>query len=90
MKLLATLLLTFTTQAAELSFEKNVKPIMVKNCKSCHATAEFPDVTQYSVAFEKRFEIQRRVEDRSMPYYGKLTQEEIRTIVRWVEQGAFK
>ena len=84
------------------TFAKDVAPILYKNCVSCHRPGEaapmslisYGDVRPYASA------IRRRVLNREMPpwtadpAYGhfrdtrRLTDEDVKTLVRWVDGGS--
>ena len=87
---------------ASLTFSKDVAPILYKSCVSCHRPGEvapmslinYKDVRPWASA------IRRRVVSREMPpwtadpQYGhfrrdpRLSDDDVRTIARWVDGGA--
>ena len=85
-----------------VTFTKNVAPIFVKSCMTCHRPGEIAPMSllSYEEARPWAGSIKREVEGRAMPpwhadpQYGRfsndrrLTQEEIQTIVAWVDSGA--
>src|SRR4051794_28322380 len=88
--------------AAAITFSKDVAPILYKSCVSCHRPGEvapmslitYRDVRPWASA------IRRRVVSREMPpwtadpQYGhfrrdpRLSDDEVRTLARWVDGGA--
>jgi len=88
--------------AAAITFSKDVAPILYKSCVSCHRPGEvapmslitYKDVRPWASA------IRRRVVSREMPpwtadpQYGhfrrdpRLSDDEVRTLARWVDGGA--
>jgi hypothetical protein len=99
---LFTLLLMSKTMVAQLSWTKDVAPIVYKNCASCHRDGGIGtfSIEKYAKAFELRYAIKNAVESRHMPpfppdvsyqHYANervLTATQIKTISDWVNQGA--
>lgn len=74
-----------------ISFEKQVRPVIKNRCTQCHsAQAGLPDISDYEVAYELRFDIKDKVQTRKMPYFGKMKESERDLIIDWVNQGAKK
>jgi hypothetical protein len=85
-------------------FTKDVAPILLKRCVECHRSGEIAPMSLLSYQEVRPWakSIRQRVVDRSMPpwaadpHYGKfsndpsLSQNEIDTIVSWVDAGAPK
>ena len=92
------------TGAQEVTFTRDVAPILYDNCVECHRQGSFAPMSLLSYEEARRYaqRIQDRVANRQMPPWHvdttlgvqefandvSLTDEEIRTIVRWVELGA--
>src|SRR5262245_11104377 len=90
------------TQKAELTYYADIKPILDAKCVGCHQQGQIAPflLTDYDEVFEVRELIWTAVEARIMPpwmpgpdcaeYVGdrSLSEEQIATIGRWVEQGA--
>ena len=75
---------------AEITFAKNVKPIIDNNCIGCHSTAggQFPNLETYEGVKANASQIKIEVETLSMPIGGSLTTDEIQAISCWVDAGA--
>lgn len=73
-----------------VSFEKDVKSIISTNCAitGCHNGTQFPDLRSFQITQEYAPLIKVQVVSRGMPLEGALSQEEINTIVCWVDDGA--
>lgn len=71
-----------------ISFKDNVKPIIDNNCVRCHNGSQFPDLRSYRGIRANASAISSNVASRSMPIGGRLTQQQINSIVSWVNQGA--
>ncbi len=85
-----------------ITFTKHVAPIFVRSCMTCHRPGEIAPMSllSYEEARPWAGSIKREVENRAMPpwhadaRYGtfandrRLTEEEIGTIVAWVDSGA--
>lgn len=96
---------TGSGSSSKVVFSRDVAPIMVKNCTSCHrskdAIGPFP-LENYNDFYTHREAIKRAVVARTMPPPGVdnsgqcqsfddakwMTEEDIKTIVTWVENGA--
>jgi hypothetical protein len=90
------------TQKAELTYVKDVAPILEKRCVACHEEGGIGPFAMNSYAMVKGFapminEVIRT--DRMPPYHAdphvgkfsdskRMTPEEIKTLVHWVEAGA--
>src|SRR5262249_16595176 len=84
------------------TFSKDVAPIFYRSCVECHrATMAAPmSLTSYEDARPWLRSIKRRVTERTIPRWGsdmphgvfrndpRLTDDEIRTIVSWIDGGA--
>ncbi len=90
-------------QAKErVTFSKDVAPILQENCQNCHRPGQFAPMSllTFDEARPWAKSIKKFVSTRKMPPYSadpisfpmkgdlNLTQEEIDTIVAWVDQGA--
>ncbi len=92
------------SNAAKVTFTKDVAPILYKNCAECHRAGEIAPMSllSYQEARPWAKSIRERVVERSMPpwsadpKYGhwandpRLSEKEIDTIVEWVNAGAPK
>src|SRR5581483_6319929 len=86
------------------TFSKDVAPIFYKNCAECHRPTMFApmSLTSYEDARPWLRSIKQRVVSRTMPPWGsdqphgifkndpRLTEQEIATIVAWIDGGAPK
>jgi hypothetical protein len=86
------------------TFTKDVAPIFYKSCIECHRATMFAPMalTSYEEARPWLRSIRRRVTERTMPPWGsemahglfrndpRLTDQEIQTIVSWIDGGAPK
>lgn len=92
----------YANGAAEMTFNKDVAPILFKSCAECHRPGEAApfSVLSYKDTRPWARSIREKVVDRSMPPWHadphvgawandrRLSQKEIDTITAWVEQGA--
>jgi uncharacterized membrane protein len=88
LKVIAILLIGQFSYAQDLSFERDIKPIMTNNCVKCHA-----GVTNYETVFKQKDKIYSKlVKKREMPpkYSMTISDAEVNLIKRWIEQGAKK
>lgn len=88
MKILLLLMLSQASYGETLSFNKDVKPILVNNCVKCH-----PGTTNYDTVFKQRDKIYNKlVKKKEMPpkYSMTISDAEVDLIKRWIEQGAKK
>ena len=90
------------TAADTPTFTKDVAPIFYKSCIECHRATMFApmSLTSYEDARPWLRSIKKRVTERTMPPWGsemphgtfrndpRLTDEEIQTIVAWIDGGA--
>jgi uncharacterized membrane protein len=86
MKILLLILFVTTINAREVSFEKDVAPILKNRCAKCHNSNGITDITDKDIAIEKRYVIKEKVESRKMPYFGKMTEAERELILAWIAQ----
>jgi mono/diheme cytochrome c family protein len=91
-------------QAATVTFSKDVAPLLYKHCAECHRPGEIAPMSlmNYQEARPWAKAIKERVVERSMPPWSadpnvghwandpRLSQQEIDTIVAWVNAGAPK
>ncbi|MBK9314894.1 MAG: thiol-disulfide isomerase [Acidobacteria bacterium] len=91
-------------KASQVTFTKDVAPILQKNCMSCHRPGEIAPMSLMSYKEVRPWakSIRERVSDRTMPPWSadpnhgefkndaRLSAQEIDTIVKWVESGAIK
>ena len=99
-----TSLATSPAHAQEVTYAKDVAPILYENCASCHRPNAFAPMSLLTYEDARRYapRIRARVEARMMPPWHvdrsvgiqdfsndvSLSDEEIETIVRWVDAGA--
>src|SRR5215475_15627491 len=94
----------FAADGTTPTFTKDVAPIFYKSCIECHRATMFApmSLTSYEDARPWTRSIKKRVTERTMPPWGsemahglfrndpRLTDEEIQTIVAWIDGGAPK
>jgi hypothetical protein len=76
-----------------VSWINDIKPIMDKDCaiSGCHnGTSRSNDFRNYNSAKSFAATIKSKTQDRSMPFDGALTQNEINLIACWVNDGALQ
>lgn len=79
------------TNDAFISYETKVKPIFSQSCASCHSgDNKLPNLMTYDGAFKYRFQIKRKMNDRSMPHIGSIKESERDLVRAWVNEGAKK
>ena len=73
-----------------ITFEEHISPIITNNCAlaECHGGSQQPDFREFSNIQANAEKIRSRTQDKSMPMTGSLTDEEIRKIGCWVDDGA--
>ena len=92
--------------AQELTFTRDVAPILYENCVQCHRPGSFAPMSllTYETARMYAPRMKNKVQNRQMPPWhvdrtvgiqafdndASLTNEEIETIVRWADGGALK
>lgn len=90
--------------ASQVTFTKDVAPILQKSCMSCHRPGEIAPMSLLSYKEVRPWakSIRERVLDRTMPPWSadpnhgdfkndpRLTPQEVETIVKWVDGGAIK
>jgi uncharacterized membrane protein len=82
-------------EVANPTYTAKVKPIIVNNCLSCHSTAgaQFPTMETYPQVREaaENGNMICRIDDQScgavMPQSGRMPQNRINTIKKWVANG---
>ncbi len=75
------------------SWINDIKPIMDKDCaiSGCHnGTSRATDFRNYNSAKSFAASIKSKTQDRSMPFDGALTQNQINLIACWVDDGALE
>jgi uncharacterized membrane protein len=74
----------------DITFSKNVKPIIDNNCVSCHSTGggQPPNLETYIGIRVEATSVKSEVVSKDMPIGGSLTNEEISAISCWVDAGA--
>ena len=85
-----------------VTYHKDVRPIIEAKCSSCHSDGEIApfSLDNYAAVYNRRALIKYVVAERIMPpwlagldcadyvYDGSLTNNQIGTLVRWVDTGA--
>jgi hypothetical protein len=81
---------TFTCDAATISWQNDVLPIMQTSCaqSGCHDGISRLDWADYDEVKEYANAIKQKTQDRSMPFDGPLPQDQIDIIACWVNNGA--
>ncbi|HYF70017.1 MAG TPA: SprB repeat-containing protein [Ohtaekwangia sp.] len=74
------------------SWLNDIKPLITTYCalSGCHNGISRPDLRIYAKAKEHASKIKSLTKDRSMPFEGKLTQEQINLFGCWVDDGALE
>lgn len=88
-----TLTVTIPQGSTGTSWINDVKPIMDKSCaiSGCHnGVSRSNDFRQYDAAKSFAQTIKAKTKDRSMPFDGSLTQNQIDIIACWVDDGALE
>lgn len=71
------------------TFAAKVKPIIDANCVQCHGTGgNSPNLTTYSSISANAAKVKSEVESRRMPQGFSLSNDDIKSIVCWVNEGA--
>jgi len=80
-------LLSTSTYANNISYEKDIKPIFVNTCVECHSGS-----LKYEVVYSQRFKILNKLKNNEMPpkYTTGLSQNEKNLVIQWIETGAKK
>lgn len=74
---------------ASITFSMNVKPIIDNNCVSCHSTGgNFPNLTSFSGVSANATSVKFQIINGLMPQGAPLSNEDIQTIVCWIDNGA--
>jgi len=85
-------ILNFKANASEVTFTKDIKPLVIKRCTPCHTgqLPSLPNFTEYSTAYKKRHFIKSRVKGKTMPPGNGtgMTDAERKIIINWVDSGA--
>ena len=76
--------------ATGTSWATDILPIVQTNCAlhDCHDGRYRPDLRKYDKAKLYAAQIKSKTQDRSMPFDGSLTQDQINLIACWVDDGA--
>lgn len=88
---MVTLAITIPQGPTGTSWANEIKPIMEKSCAitGCHnGVSRANDFREYTSAKSHAKSIKSKTQDRSMPFDGTLTQNEIDLIACWVDDGA--
>ena len=88
---MVTLTVTIPQGKTGTSWVNNILPIMEKNCaiSGCHnGVSRSNNFREYASAKSHAKTIKSKTQDRSMPFDGALTQNEIDLIACWVDDGA--
>ena len=72
------------------SWSGAIQPIMASDCalSGCHNGISRPDLRIYANAKKYSYQIKALTQDRSMPFEGSLSQDQIDLIACWVDDGA--
>lgn len=90
---MVTLTVTVPQGKTGTSWENDILPIMEKNCaiSGCHnGVSRSNNFKEYASAKTNAKAIKSKTQDRSMPFDGALTQNQIDLIACWVDDGAPK
>lgn len=90
---MVTLTITIPQGTTGTSWAVDIKPIMEKNCAitGCHnGVSRSNDFREFTSAKSHAKSIKSKTQDRSMPFDGALTQNEIDLIACWVDDGALQ
>jgi hypothetical protein len=81
---------TVTQGNTGTSWSNSIRPLMTTYCArtGCHNGKSRPDLRLYEKAKSYASQIKMLTADRSMPYEGSLTQQQIDLIACWVDEGA--
>lgn len=91
MEALILALLAIPSNDVFLSYEKDIKPIFSQVCSGCHAgNTSLPNLLNFETAFKYRYEIKNRIDNRSMPHIGAISESNRDQIRMWVDGGANK
>ncbi|MBT1703441.1 hypothetical protein [Chryseosolibacter indicus] len=73
-----------------VSWELHILPIIRESCaiSGCHNGISRIDLRKYELAKLHASEIKAFTQDRSMPFEGTITQQQINLIACWVDAGA--
>ena len=74
------------------SWNSEVRPLIEKSCalSGCHNGIARPDLRIYATAKQYASQMKTLTADRSMPFTGTLTQQEIDLLACWVDAGALQ
>lgn len=88
---MVTLQITIPKGNTDTSWANDIRPILEKNCavSGCHnGVSRSNDFREFSSAKTYAKSIKSMTQDRSMPFDGSITQDEINLITCWVDDGA--
>lgn len=88
-----TLTVTIPQGPTSVSWATDIKPIMERNCaiSGCHnGVSRSNNFNDYASAKSQAKDIKSKTQDRSMPFDGSLTRNEIDLIACWVDDGALR
>lgn len=87
------ILLLCVTAGADVTYEKDLKPILKDRCAMCHNEST-PEMNwmDYKTALKKKDSIKKRLTDKTMPPANitNLTEDEKKMIIKWVDEGGKK
>ncbi|WP_417885205.1 hypothetical protein [Zunongwangia sp.] len=73
----------------EISFQESIQPIITNSCIKCHNGTVHPlNFENLTVLQNNAGTIKAVTQNRTMPLNGRLTDEQIKTIACWVDNGA--
>jgi hypothetical protein len=82
--------ITVPKDETNTSWTNTIRPLIVNHCSAtgCHNGVSRPDLRLYEKAKFYASQIKSLTADRSMPFEGSLTQDQIDLISCWVDEGA--
>jgi formylglycine-generating enzyme required for sulfatase activity len=95
--LVGALLFGATPPAAAADFRNDIAPILEQNCTACHRGGSHIDLTSREFVFSHQLVVPRQpaasplyksIKNGSMPPSGKLSDNDIQAISRWIQEGA--
>ena len=84
-------LVSIAGNAAPLSFERDVKPVLMENCAQCHGQHKFQkNITEYSTAVEMRQQLLKVMEGKTMPWGSRMKDKDRQIIIDWLNSDMNK
>jgi mono/diheme cytochrome c family protein len=75
------------TEATEISWDVEIKPIFVKNCGTCHPGSQRTNYATYEGVKKGIIEIRRNIEANKMPKQSPLSAADQKLINKWITAG---